>query len=82
MYSLCRERSVAGMEIIQREPTPEELVELWDSKRPRYAWLARVDSVGNVLWETRLDHGFQWEDIATVIDNGDGTWAVLSQGGL
>lgn len=153
------ERSVAGVEIFQREPTPEELAELWNSKdpsknpaaspwaeldyrfeyvdrmdeelgfevfdrcylnhyedgvliwraefdqfcvtdwtlvsggvavsgetstwnseQPKYAWLARVDDAGDVLWEAKLDHGFQWEYIAAVIDNGDGTWAVLSRG--
>ena len=33
-----------------------------------------------MLWEAKLDHGFRWEYIAAVIDNGDGTWAVLSRG--
>lgn len=54
----------------------------WSSEQPSPAWLARVDGEGNVLWQRRLDHGFQNEDVAAVLDNGDGTWAVISRGDL
>ena len=46
-----------------------------------HGWLARVDDDGNVLWERKLDHGFEYEHIAAVLDDGDGTWAVFSRGG-
>lgn len=44
--------------------------------------MARVDEGGTILWQKRLDHGFERESIAQVIDNGDGTWAVISRGDL
>ena len=46
-----------------------------------FGWLARVDDGGKVLWERKLDHGFDFEYIAAVLTSGDGTWAVLSRGG-
>ncbi len=52
----------------------------WSSEQPVYSWLARVDETGTVLWERQLDHGFQNEYIAAVLDNGNGTWAVISRG--
>lgn len=54
----------------------------WSSEQPSPAWLARLDSDGNMLWERQLDHGFRHEYIAAVLDNGDGTWAVISRGDL
>jgi len=52
------------------------------SEQPSPAWLARLDDAGSVLWERQLDHGFESEYIAAVLDNGDGTWAVISRGDL
>ena len=149
------ERWVPGLEIAQREPTPEELAELWNwnvwaNARPEtgisyridhqskphatmgfeildksilecyrdgeliwtaefpafmvekcvytsagtaawgrsdawssnctYGWVARVDESGKILWQRRLYHGFDYERITQVLDNGDGTWAVISRG--
>lgn len=54
----------------------------WSSAQPQYSWLALVDDAGTVRWERRLDHGFSWESVAAVLDNGDGTWAVVSRGEL
>lgn len=45
-----------------------------------YAWLARIDDSGNKLWQKEFDHGFESEYIKAVLDNGDGTWAVISEG--
>ncbi len=57
----------------------------YSSAEPSYAWLARVDDDGTVLWQTRVDHsaisGFSNEYIGAVVDNGDGTWAVFSRSG-
>ena len=47
-----------------------------------HAWLARVGEDGTVLWQRRPDHGFSREYIAAVLENGDGTWAVVSRGDL
>lgn len=52
----------------------------WSGEQPTYAWVAQVDDAGKVLWERQLDHGFQNEYVAAVLDNGDGTWAVISRG--
>lgn len=52
----------------------------WSSEQSSYAWAARVDGTGDILWQQRLNHGFQKEYIAAVLDNGDGTWAVISRG--
>lgn len=52
----------------------------WSSEQPVYASVARVDESGNILWQRQLDHGFEREYIAAVVDNADGTWAVVSRG--
>lgn len=52
----------------------------WSTKQPKPAWLARLDDSGNILWYRRLDHGFKYEYIAEIFDNGDGTWSVISRG--
>lgn len=52
----------------------------WSSEQPSYGWMARVDGNGNILWQRRLDHGFKNEYISQILDNGDGTWAVVSRG--
>ncbi len=54
----------------------------WSSEQPVYASVARVDGNGNILWQCQLNHGFEREYIAAVVDNGDGTWAVVSRGDL
>ena len=54
----------------------------WSSEQDSHAWLARVDEAGTLLWQRRLEHDFKREYIAAVLDNGDGTWAVLSRGDL
>lgn len=52
----------------------------WSSEQPSHPWVARVDESGNILWQRKVDHGFQHEYISQVVDNGDGTWAVVSRG--
>lgn len=47
-----------------------------------YSFVAFVDDSGEKLWERRLEHGFKYEIIAAVVDNGDGTFAVISNGDL
>lgn len=144
-------QTVPGLEITQREPTPEELARLWtqnlwrnqpgagisycydyqykfdvldksilkcyrdgtllwasdfpgyfikdstyttagtvvwgrndtySSEQRAYSFLARLDENGNILWQHKLNHNFQHEYIAAVLDNGDGTLAVISRGDL
>ncbi|MDE7362145.1 MAG: hypothetical protein K2N38_09455 [Oscillospiraceae bacterium] len=45
-----------------------------------YGRIARIDDSGCKLWERELDHGFKDEYIKAVLDNGDGTLAVISYG--
>lgn len=47
-----------------------------------HSWVARVDEDGKLLWKHKLDHDFQDESIVTVLENGDGTWTVVSRGDL
>lgn len=43
-------------------------------------WLARVDDRGNVLWRKWIKHGFEDEYIVDVVEDADGSWAVISRG--
>lgn len=52
----------------------------WSSEQTIYSYIARLDENGNKLWERKLDHGFHSEYLASVIDNGDGTMAVITRG--
>lgn len=52
----------------------------WSSEEPTYFTLALVDEGGSILWQRRLDHGFQYEHVERVLDNADGTWAVIGRG--
>lgn len=54
----------------------------WSSEQTTYAWIARVDESGNILWKRQLAHGFSHEYVAQILDNADGTWAVISRGDL
>lgn len=45
-----------------------------------YSRIARVDDSGCKLWDREIDHGFDHEYIKAVLDNGDGTWAVIING--
>ena len=45
------------------------------------SWIARIDDDGNMVWAKMLYRSFKFELINTIIDNGDGTWAVISRDG-
>ena len=45
-------------------------------------WIALIDAAGNVTWQRCLSHGFTNEYVASVLNNGDGTLAVISRGDL
>jgi hypothetical protein len=47
-----------------------------------FGWIALVDGTGNVIWQKLLDHGFQREYVASVLNNGDGTLAVITRGDI
>ncbi len=56
--------------------------EWFSSADPQYSWIALVDENGSIKWQKRLDHGFHNEFVASILANGDGTWAVISRGDL
>lgn len=55
---------------------------IWSSAQPTLAWVVRVDESGKILWKRLFVHNFNHEYITHVLDNGDGTWAVISRGDL
>ena len=56
--------------------------ETTSSMERSYIWIASVDDGGNIRWQHALIHGFADEYAASVLPNGDGTWAVISRGDL
>ena len=59
---------------------------VWGQNDPfqqtRFAWVAQVDQEGAVRWQCRLDHGFPFEHVVAAFRNGDGSWDIISRGGL
>ena len=43
-------------------------------------YIGFIDNEGSFEWSIAPDHGFQYENISSVLDNGDGTIAVISEG--
>ena len=54
----------------------------WSSQQKDWPWIAMASENGELLWQQKLDNGFKRESIEFVLDNGDGTFAVLSRGDL
>lgn len=52
----------------------------WSSEQDRYAWVAKLDNNGNILWKQQLKNGFHHELIGAVIENTNGTYAVITRG--
>lgn len=52
----------------------------WSYPQTSYAWLAKVDVNGNLLWKVQLENGFHDESVAAILENADGTYAVFSYG--
>lgn len=50
------------------------------SNDPRYSYLALVNDEGKIQWQRRLDHGFKYEYIYSVLQNQDGTFEIFSIG--
>lgn len=46
------------------------------------AWMALIDHDGTVLWETKLDNGFQSEYIVAILPGDDDKMVVFSRGDL
>lgn len=54
----------------------------WSSTQTSYGWISKVDDTGNIVWTSQLDNGFHHEYIAEILENEDGTYAVISRGDL
>ncbi len=54
----------------------------WSSLQTSYGWMAKIDEQGNLQWKHKLDHGFGDEYIAAILENPDGSYAVISRGDL
>ncbi len=52
----------------------------WSSSQYSYAWMAKIDSNGNLLWKHMLNNGFKDEYIDAILENADGSYAVISRG--
>ena len=52
----------------------------WSSSQYSYAWMAKIDSDGNLLWKHMLNNGFEDEYIGEILENADGSYAVISRG--
>lgn len=52
----------------------------WGNSQSSYAWMAKIDSDGNLLWKHMLNNGFEYEYIFSIFENADGSYAVISRG--
>lgn len=43
-----------------------------------YAWIAKIDLDGNLVWDRKLGHGYNYEYVSAVIENNDGSYSVFS----
>jgi len=56
------------------------LNEVFGSGDTSCGWISFVDHSGRIVWQRKMDHGFAYEYVAAILNNGDGTWAVFSRG--
>lgn len=55
----------------------------WSSVQNSYAWMAKIDTDGSLIWKHMLSHDFEEDEyIAAVLENADGSYAVISRGDL
>lgn len=52
------------------------------SKQISYAWLAKFDNNGQLLWKRMLHNNFKDEYVAKVLEHEDGSYAVITRGDL
>lgn len=50
------------------------------TEQPSYAWMAKIDPNGNLLWKHMLNNGFHHEAIAEILENPDGSYTVIGRG--
>ena len=54
----------------------------WSNAQSDKAWMAKIDLDGALVWKRVLNNGFDSEYIAAVLENADGSYAVISRGDL
>lgn len=54
----------------------------WSSHQRSNAWMAKIRTDGTLVWQRMLENGFQRENIAAILENTDGSYAVISRGDL
>jgi len=52
------------------------------SLQPTYPWIAKLDCNGNILWKEQVSDEFHTADVSAVLENSDGTYAVIVRGDL
>ncbi len=52
------------------------------SRQPTYPWIAKLDGDGNILWKGQVSDEFHTADVSAVLENADGTYAVIVRGDL
>lgn len=52
------------------------------SLQPSYPWIAKLDGDGNILWKGQVSDEFHTADVSAVLENADGTYAVIVRGDL
>ena len=53
---------------------------VFSSEQKRYAYFAKINAVGQIVFTCRMDHDIAHEYLVKVIDNGDGTCTAFSYG--
>lgn len=52
----------------------------WSSSQFSSAWMVKIDTNGSLIWKEKLGTAFLDEYIAAVLENPDGSYAVISRG--
>ena len=53
---------------------------IWNSSQASYAWIAKIDHNGTLLWKHILNDEFENENVSKIIENKDGSYSVFSNG--
>ena len=52
----------------------------WSSTQDTFAWIAKVDVNGNVVWKQKVSDEFHIEYVRGILENADGGYSVFTQG--
>lgn len=81
LWSVCiTEYWVEGYSIVSDGVIAYGQTDRWSTEQKYYACMTKIDRDGNVIWQRKLDNGFHGEYIAEILENEDGSYAVISRG--